>query len=163
MSYLKSNDLFSKLAPETLFEWVPRPILIADHLLTPDNMGALIRLADNIGANEVCFWLITSGLTRFVFWVGKKSIVLAKFAVLQPPVATIFVGISVRRAICTKSFLKARPSSPSRPPTMPLVFMTHSFLRIWLLSLVAGPTRSLNVSHAAAVALFEWQRQMRER
>ena len=55
MAYLKSNDLFSKLAPETLFERVPRPILIADHLLTPDNMGALIRLADNIGANEVCF------------------------------------------------------------------------------------------------------------
>ena len=55
MAYLKSNDLFSKLAPETLFERVPRPILIADHLLTPDNMGALIRLADNIGASEVCF------------------------------------------------------------------------------------------------------------
>ncbi len=25
---------------------------------------------------------------------------------------------------------------------------------------VPGPTRSLNVSHAASVALFEWQRQM---
>ena len=55
MAYLKSNDLFGKLNPETLFEQVPRPILIADHLMTPDNMGALIRLADNIGASEVCF------------------------------------------------------------------------------------------------------------
>ena len=55
MTYLKSNDLFGKLAPEKLFEQVPHPILIADHLLTPDNIGAMIRLADNIGASEICF------------------------------------------------------------------------------------------------------------
>ena len=55
MSYLKSNDLFDKLNPETLYERLPHPILIADHLMTPDNLGAMIRLADNIGASEVCF------------------------------------------------------------------------------------------------------------
>ena len=55
MTYLKSNDLFGQLTPETLYRRLPRPIVIADHLLTPDNMGALIRLADNIGATEVCF------------------------------------------------------------------------------------------------------------
>ena len=55
MTYLKSNDLFEKISPEKIFEHVPRPILIADHLMTPDNLGAMIRLADNIGATEVCF------------------------------------------------------------------------------------------------------------
>ena len=55
MAYLKSNDLFGKLAPEALYGKTPRPMLLADHLMTPDNMGALIRLADNIGASEVCF------------------------------------------------------------------------------------------------------------
>ena len=55
MAYLKSNDLFGELSPETLYERVPHPMLIADHLMTPDNIGAMIRLADNIGASEVCF------------------------------------------------------------------------------------------------------------
>ena len=55
MTYLKSNDLFADLAPESLFELVPHPMVIADHLMTPDNIGAMIRLADNIGASEVCF------------------------------------------------------------------------------------------------------------
>ena len=55
MSYLKSNDLFERIPTEGIYQHVPRPMLIADHLMTPDNLGALIRLADNIGATEVCF------------------------------------------------------------------------------------------------------------
>ena len=55
MSYLKSNTLFDRIQTEDLYERIPRPMLIADHLLTPDNLGAMIRLADNIGATEMCF------------------------------------------------------------------------------------------------------------
>ena len=55
MTYLKSNNLFERLTPERLYQQVPHPLLIADHLMTPDNLGALIRLGDNIGASEVCF------------------------------------------------------------------------------------------------------------
>ena len=55
MSYLKSNTLFEQIRTEDIYQRVLRPMLLADHLLTPDNIGALIRLADNIGATEVCF------------------------------------------------------------------------------------------------------------
>ena len=55
MSYIKSNDLFNKIPTEEIFQHIPRPIVIADHLMTPDNIGAMIRLADNIGATEMCF------------------------------------------------------------------------------------------------------------
>ena len=55
MTYLKSNYLFEQLSPENLYQHVPHPLLIADHLMTPDNLGAFIRLAYNIRANEVCF------------------------------------------------------------------------------------------------------------
>ena len=53
--YIKSNDLFSQSRPESLYDSIPRPIVIADNLLTPDNMGSMIRLADNIGAAEMIF------------------------------------------------------------------------------------------------------------
>ena len=55
MSYIKSNDLFAKIPTEEIYQHIPRPIVIADHLMTPDNMGAMIRIADNIGASEMCF------------------------------------------------------------------------------------------------------------
>jgi 23S rRNA (guanosine2251-2'-O)-methyltransferase len=53
--YMKSNDLFKETHPEMIYEKIQKPIIIADHLLTPDNMGSMIRLADNIGASEMCF------------------------------------------------------------------------------------------------------------
>ena len=72
MTYLKSNDLFGKLAPERLFEQVPHPMLIADHLLTPDNIGAMIRLADNIGASEICFSSSSNSSHKLSFTIGFK-------------------------------------------------------------------------------------------
>ena len=53
--YIKSNTLFENYHPESLYDSIPRPIVIADNLLTPDNMGSMIRLADNIGAAEMIF------------------------------------------------------------------------------------------------------------
>ena len=55
MTYIKSNDLFKSIPTEEIYQRIPHPIVIADHLMTPDNMGAMIRIADNIGASEMCF------------------------------------------------------------------------------------------------------------
>ena len=173
MSYLKSNDLFSKLAPETLFERVPRPILIADHLLTPDNMGALIRLADNIGANEVCFLgreeehrlgkvrRAAASSRDNIRWYFSEESDLHK---IVPEGKTIVAIETADNATCIYD--------TQLPEDLAFIVGGESHgLSEELLSQcdmvvyipVPGPTRSLNVSHAAAVALFEWQRQMRER
>lgn len=173
MAYLKSNDLFSKLAPETLFERVPRPILIADHLLTPDNMGALIRLADNIGANEVCFLgreeehrlgkvrRAAASSRDNIRWYFSEESDLHK---IVPEGKTIVAIETADNATCIYD--------TQLPEDLAFIVGGESHgLSEELLSQcdmvvyipVPGPTRSLNVSHAAAVALFEWQRQMRER
>ena len=173
MAYLKSNDLFSKLAPETLFERVPRPILIADHLLTPDNMGALIRLADNIGANEVCFLgreeehrlgkvrRAAASSRDNIHWYFSEESDLHK---IVPEGKTIVAIETADNATCIYDTqlpedLAFIVGGESHGLSEDLLSQCDMVVYIP----VPGPTRSLNVSHAAAVALFEWQRQMRER
>ena len=173
MSYLKSNDLFERIPTEDLYHLVPHPMLIADHLMTPDNLGAIIRLADNIGATEVCFlgnedehrlgkvrrsaassrdnirWYFSEETDLHKIVPEGKSIVAIETADnatciydTQLPENAAFIVGSERHGI-REELLKQCDMVVYIP--------------------VPGPTRSLNVSHAAAVALFEWQRQMRIR
>ncbi|MBQ1759851.1 MAG: TrmH family RNA methyltransferase [Prevotella sp.] len=152
---------------------MPRPILIADHLLTPDNMGALIRLADNIGANEVCFLgreeehrlgkvrRAAASSRDNIRWYFSEESDLHK---IVPEGKTIVAIETADNATCIYD--------TQLPEDLAFIVGGESHgLSEELLSQcdmvvyipVPGPTRSLNVSHAAAVALFEWQRQMRER
>ena len=119
MTYLKSNDLFGELNPETLFERVPRPMVIADHLMTPDNIGAMIRLADNIGASEVCF-LGNEDEHR----LGK---VRRAAASSRDNIRWYFSEENDLRKLVPKG----RKSLPSRLPTTPHVFTTPRFLKMW--------------------------------
>ena len=173
MSYLKSNDLFEKLNPESLYRRVPRPILIADHLMTPDNLGAMIRLADNIGATEVCFLgkeeehrlgkvrRAAASSRDNIRWYFSEESELRKIV----PAGKQIVAIETAdNATCIYD--------TQLPENVAFVVGSESYgLSEELLAQcdqvvyipVPGPTRSLNVSHAAAVALFEWQRQMREK
>lgn len=170
MAYLKSNELFGKLALETLYEQVPRPFLIADHLLTPDNMGALIRLADNIGASEICFLgnedehrlgkvrrAAASSRDNIRWYFSEES----NLRNIVPEGKTIVAIETADNATCVYD---------TRLPEN-VAFIVggerHGLSEDMLVQCdmvvyipVPGPTRSLNVSHAAAVVLFEWQRQM---
>ena len=170
MSYLKSNDLFERIPTEEIYQHVPHPMVIADHLMTPDNIGALIRLADNIGATEVCFlgneddhrlskvrraaassrdnihWYFSVETDLHKIVPSGKAIVAIETADnatciydTQLPEDIAFMVGNERNGIA-EDLLKQCDKVVYIP--------------------VPGPTRSLNVSHAAAVALFEWQRQM---
>ena len=171
MTYLKSNDLFEKLHPESLFQRVPRPIIIADHLMTPDNLGAMIRLADNIGAIEVCFLgkeeehrlakvrRAAASSRDNIRWYFSEETDLHK---IVPEGKQIVAIETADNATCIYD--------TELPEDVALIVGSESFgLSEEILKQcdkvvyipVPGPTRSLNVSHAAAVALFEWQRQMK--
>ena len=170
MSYLKSNDLFKAIPTEEIYQRIPHPIVIADHLMTPDNMGAMIRIADNIGASEMCFLGDESrhslGKVRRaaassrgnIRWYFTEETDLRK---IVPEGKTIVAIETADNATCIYdtqlpedvAFIVGSESQGIREELLKQCDMVVYIP-------VPGPTRSLNVSHAAAVALFEWLRQM---
>lgn len=172
MSYIKSNDLFSGLETERLFERIRRPIVIADNLLTPENMGSMIRISDNIGASEVVFlgtaptnsmgrlrrsaassrdnikWTFTDE-TNLRSIVGDKKII----AIETSDNATNIYETQLPEDV---AFVVGNESEGMRPNILEQTDMVVYIP-------VPGPTRSLNVTHAAAVGLFEWYRQMTQK
>ena len=173
MSYLKSNTLFEQVRTEGLYEKVPRPLLIADHLTTPDNMGAMIRLADNIGASEVCFLgkaedhrlgkvrRAAASSRDNIRWYFSEETNLRQ---LVPDGKTVIAVETADNATCI--YGTELPEDAAFVVGNERHGIREALLRqcdkvVYIP--VPGPTRSLNVSHAAAVALFEWLRQMMER
>ncbi len=170
MTYIKSNQLFEQIPTEEMYERIPRPIVIADHLMTPDNMGAMIRLADNIGATEMCFLGEEShhslGKVRRaaassrgnIKWYFTEETDLHK---IVPKGKTIVAIETADNATCiydTQLPENAAFIVGSESHGLNEELLTQCDMVVYIP--VPGPTRSLNVSHAAAVALFEWQRQM---
>lgn len=173
MSYLKSNDLFNKIPTEEIYQHVPRPIVIADHLMTPDNLGAMIRIADNIGATEMCFLGEESrhslGKIRRaaassrgnIRWYFTEDTDLRR---IVPQGKTIVAIETADNATCiydTKLPEDVAFIVGSESQGLSEDLLKQCDMVVYIP--VPGPTRSLNVSHAAAVALFEWQRQMIQR
>jgi len=168
MKYIPSNEFFQHQS-DNFHSSMHAPVVIADHLRTPENMGALIRLADNIGALEVIFlgeaiqkisrikyaaassagnipWRFSqeTNMGKIVPF-GYKIVALETaagavsiFDAVLPECMVLIVG-NERTGICGQ-------------------ILEQADMAVYIP--VPGPTRSLNVSHAAAVLLFEWFRQM---
>jgi tRNA G18 (ribose-2'-O)-methylase SpoU len=170
MAYLKSNDLFGQLNPERFYERVPHPILIADHLMTPDNIGAMIRLADNIGASEVCFLgnedehrlgkvrRAAASSRDNIRWYFSEQTVLRKIVPEGKQIVAIETADNATCIYDTKLPDDVAFIVGNERQGLSDALLGQCDLVVYIP--VPGPTRSLNVSHAAAVALFEWQRQM---
>lgn len=171
MSYLKSNTLFEQIRTEDVYQHIPRPVLLADHLLTPDNIGAMIRLADNIGATEICFLgreeehklgkvrRAAASSRDNIRWYFSEETDLRKIVPAHKKIVAIETADNATCIYDTElpedvAFIVG---SESHGLSDALLAQCDQVVYIP----VPGPTRSLNVSHAAAVALFEWQRQMR--
>lgn len=170
MSYLKSNDLFERIPTEEMYDRIPRPIVIADHLMTPDNLGAMIRLADNIGASEVCFLGEEShhklGKVRRsaassrgnIKWYFSEETDLRKIVPEGKAIVAIETADNATCIYNTQLPEDAAFIVGSESQGLSEDLLKQCDMVVYIP--VPGPTRSLNVSHAAAVALFEWQRQM---
>ena len=167
--YLKSNDLFASSRPESLYSSIPRPIVLADSLITPDNMGSMIRLADNIGASEMIFLGSEpiNSLSRvrkcaasskdnikwhFTEENDLRKLIPANKKIVAIETATNATNIYETALPADAAFIVGNESHGIREE-----ILSQCDLIVYIP--IPGPTRSLNVSHAASVALFEWYRQ----
>ena len=167
--YLKSNDLFSQYKPESIYDSIHRPIVLADNLLTPDNMGSMIRLADNIGASEMIFLgtepANSIGRVRKcaassrdnIKWYFTEENDLHKLIPTNKKIVAIETATNATNIYDTElpadvAFIVGNESHGIREDILQQCDMVVYIP-------IPGPTRSLNVSHAASVALFEWYRQ----
>lgn len=167
--YLKSNTLFENSHPESIYDSIQRPIVLADNLLTPDNMGSMIRLADNIGASEMIFLgkepVNSIGRVRkcaasskdnikwyFTEETDIRKLIPANKKIVAIETATDATNIYETKLPADAAFIVGNESHGIREE-----ILSQCDMVVYIP--IPGPTRSLNVSHAAAVALFEWYRQ----
>ena len=167
--YLKSNTLFENSHPESIYDSIQRPIVLADNLLTPDNMGSMIRLADNIGASEMIFLgkepVNSIGRVRkcaasskdnikwyFTEETDIRKLIPANKKIVAIETATNATNIYETKLPADAAFIVGNESHGIREE-----ILSQCDMVVYIP--IPGPTRSLNVSHAAAVALFEWYRQ----
>lgn len=167
--YIKSNQLFEESHPESLYNSIPRPIILADNLLTPDNMGSMIRLSDNIGASEMIFLGTepTHSLSRMrkcaasskdnIKWYFTEENDLRKLVPSNKKIVAIETATNATNIYETElpadaAFIVGNESHGIREE-----ILNQCDMVVYIP--IPGPTRSLNVSHAASVALFEWYRQ----
>lgn len=149
---------------------INKPVIAGWQIINPENIGNLIRIADNLGAEQV-FILGTD----FQF----------RTASIKKTAGLSFANVKLNFTTPNEFFLQLNPevrvvaietvenSSNIFQTELPenIVFLVGNernglpddLLDKCSMSVhipMTGKCKSMNVSHALAVALFEWQRQM---
>jgi len=147
-----------------------QPVIVADHILSPMNVGAILRLAANINAAKV--WLVydedpgfrnykikstSSGASEKIDWEIISPEKLPE--VLHPgneiiAIETTEDAQNIYHAVLPAGvvFMVGNERYGLSDPLLKLAKR-----RVFIP--VPGPISSLNVSHALAIGLFEWLRQ----
>jgi tRNA G18 (ribose-2'-O)-methylase SpoU len=144
-------------------------ILAAFELRTPENIGAIIRLAGNLGAEQVFFISEENELNATkIARVAHSSIKNVRFSFLKKTeffdvISTDFECIAVETAEKATNIF-ATPL----PKKCVLLFGNERYgisqdildrISKTVFIPLVGKTMSMNVSHAVSVAAFEWGRQ----
>ncbi len=168
-----SVKLFKELGISDLLINVSKPIIIADNIRTPENVGMILRLAANIDAVATYFIIdeninfkqhkinrTSSGASSKVNWafISKDKI--------KSTIPNDYSIVAIETSSNSKSIFSF--NFPDK-----VVFLVGSEVHgisedILKLSHyevfipVPGKISSLNVTHALSIAIFEWLRQVME-
>lgn len=167
-----SYELFKDLKTADIYKSISRPIIIADDIRTPENMGSIIRLGANIGALKVVFISKTandfknfkisktaSGADKKISWT-----VVDDFISAQKLIPNEYQLIAIETSSKSKNIYKVNMpekicfiiGNEVKGIGIEVMEKTNDVFHIP----IPGSISSLNVTHALSVALFEWLRQM---
>lgn len=166
-----SHNLFKELHLNRLYKTVFRPIIVADRIRTPENMGSILRLAGNVGVQKTIFISdvaqefkkykinkTASGAAEKVDWQIIRKHELSHhlqddyqlIALETTEDASNLFGFSFPEKVAFVIGNEVKGISGD------LLNSVHHKVYIP----IPGPVSSLNVSHALSIVLFEWLKQM---
>lgn len=147
-----------------------KPIIAAWQVKTPGNIGSLLRLADNIGAEKV--FIIDNDQEKRLSAIKKTAGISFNRVALQFVAPEIFLTqipegyqlVAIETSSNAENIYRAKLPAKAVfllgsekhgiPPEQ--IAQCHQTVFIPM----PGQCKSMNISHALSVALFEWQRQM---
>ena len=165
-----SVELFSRLDTSRIINNKNRPIIIADKLRTPENMGLILRLAANIGAINTYFIIddnqtfknskiirTASGAASKINWkiINSKEIlsfIPDDYKIVALETSEDSVNIFSFNFPEKTVFLVGNEVMGISDETL-----SQAHHKVYIP--VPGPISSLNVTHALSIGLFEWLRQ----
>ena len=170
MPETRSKIFFSKTERNELQEGL-KPILITDSFSTPENIGHVIRIAANVGALKVV--ILNSGNLR-------KSKIRKTAGTAFDHVTTVFSTTRELQDHIPEGYtLTALETSEGAkniftttlPDKMALVLgneksgisqevLNQCSRKVYIP--MPGPVKSMNVSHAASVCIFQWLRGIKD-
>jgi tRNA G18 (ribose-2'-O)-methylase SpoU len=146
-----------------------KPILIAWKLRTPQNYGNLLRLADNLGCGKVYFVKSTGDVCdRKIKKTARRSWDEVDFEFIEEnniwqkipenyqivALETIGTATNIFTTVLPKNLVLVVGNEKGGLSDDAL---THCSSAVFIP--ITGGCTSLNVTHATAIALFEWLRQ----
>ena len=151
--------------PESVFP----PIIVAYNIKTPENIGNIIRLADNFGCSEVIIVSNDGNIRKSkIKKTAVSSIESVKWSICDPSelaskIPDGYKLISIETSSDSKNIFntvlpeKAAFIVGNEINGIDNQILDQSDLIIHIP--LHGNNTSMNVSHALAVVIFEWQRQ----
>jgi len=158
MSIIKANSFFKQ-------QDFDGPIIILDGLQTPDNIGSILRLAGNIGCKKVVITERVELNQTKIEKIARNSLKYLEviFMTYQE------ISDSFQNLIAIETSSKAKDIYNVQLPLNACFIVgnekfgiSEELLKITNQQVyipMPGNVKSLNVSHALSIGLFEWYRQ----